>query len=295
MVGRALALLAARVGDFAGETTPDGWRLVGTRSGGALGRQMRRGVSWLAEDLDRMEFELDGCTGRVKAQVTGPWTLAASVESTRGTRLVADPGACSDLAGALAQSVADHVADVARRIPGAQVVVQLDEPSLPLVIDGRVRTPSGRGALRTPELPEIVSALAAVRQAATRAGAVDVVVHCCAAKVPFDVLRRAGFAAVSLDMIGAGPAADEALGGWWDRGGSVVLGAVPALDAPEASSEAVARSVAALWSRIGFGMAEVGPRTWLSPACGLAGASPAWSRRVGGLLKGAARMLESVE
>ena len=44
---------------------------------------------------------------------------------------------------------------------------------------------------------------------------------------------------------------------------------------------------------IGFGVADVGERTWLSPTCGLAGASPDWARGVGGVLREASRMLGS--
>ena len=168
MLGRTLALVSSATGEFAAETTPDGWRLAGGRSGGDLGRQMRRGVSWLAEDVDRMELELAGFTGRVKVQVTGPWTLAAGVEAVRGTRLVADAGACSDLAAALAEALAEHVAMIGRRIPGAQVVVQVDEPALPIVLAGHIRTPSGRGVLRVPEVPELVSGLAAGGRRRTR-------------------------------------------------------------------------------------------------------------------------------
>jgi hypothetical protein len=295
MVGRTLALVSSTTGEFAVETTPDGWRLAGGRSGGDLGRQMRRGASWLAEDVDRMELELDGFTGRVKVQVAGPWTLAAGVEAVRGTRLVADAGACADLAEALGEALAGHVAMIGRRIPGAEVVVQVDEPALPIVVAGHIRTPGGRGALRVPELPELASGLRVVADAATRAGAVTTVAHCCDREVPFDVLRRAGFAAVALDTERVGQVADEALGAWWDAGGIVVLGAVPSLDDPRLSSEALARRVAALWGRIGFGIASVGGRTWLSPACGLAGASPTWAREVGDLMRGAARMLESSE
>lgn len=295
MIGRTLALVAAATGEFAAETTPNGWRLAGGRSGGDLGRQMRRGVSWLDEDLDHLEVQLDGFTGRVKVQVTGPWTLASQAESVRGTRLVADAGACAGLSEALGLALAEHVARIGRRIPGAQIVVQVDEPALPVVMAGHVRTPSGRGALRVPETSELVAGLAQVRKAAQDAGAAATIAHCCAQDVPFDVLRRAGFAEVSLDMALVGQGADAALGQWWDAGGVVVLGAAPSMDDPHLASEAVARSVAALWSRIGFGMADVGTRTWLSPACGLAGASPAWARSVGGLMRGAARMLESVQ
>jgi methionine synthase II (cobalamin-independent) len=295
MLGRALALVSSATGEFAAETTPDGWRVAGGRSGGDLGRQMRRGVSWLAEDVDRMELELAGFTGRVKVQVAGPWTLAAGVEATRGTRLVADAGACSDLAAALAEALAEHVAMIARRIPGAQVVVQVDEPALPIVLAGRIRTPSGRGALRVPEVPEVVSGLDVVVAAAAQAGAVLSVAHCCERTVPFDVLRRAGFAAVSVDSERLGQAADESLGAWWDGGGLVVLGAVPPVDDPRLIPEVLARRVAGLWSRIGFGIADVGDRTWLSPACGLAGASPTWAREVGALMRRASGLLESTE
>jgi methionine synthase II (cobalamin-independent) len=256
---------------------------------------MRRGVSWLAEDVDRMELELAGFTGRVKVQVTGPWTLAAGVEAVRGTRLVADTGACADLGEALAEALGEHVAMVGRRIPGAQVVVQVDEPALPIVLAGHVRTPSGRGALRTPDITEVVSGFRVVVDAATRAGAAATVAHCCDRDVPFDVLRRAGFGAVSVDTGLLGQSADEALGAWWDAGRVVVLGGVPSVDEPGVTSEALARQVASLWSRIGFGIADVGERTWLSPACGLAGASPTWAREVGALMRGAARMLETSE
>jgi len=293
MIGRTLALVASVTGEFAAETTPDGWRLSGGRSGGELGRQMRRGASWLAEDLDRLEHELDGFSGQVKIQVAGPWTLASALESVRGTRLVADASACADLASALGESVAAQVRDVRRRIPGAEVVVQVDEPGLPSVLAGHIRPPSGRGALRTPELPEVVAALAGLRAFAEEAGGVLTVAHSCAAEVPFDVLGRAGFGALALDATLVGPAADEALGAWWESGGVVVLGLVPSLDGSAATSDSLARSVTQTWGRIGYGISDVGDRTWLSPACGLAGASPSWARRVGGLMRDAARMLET--
>ena len=130
-----------------------------------------------------------------------------------------------------------------------------------------------------------MSGLAAVADAARGSGAVLTVAHCCDRDVPFDVLRRAGFEAVAVDTELIGDAADEALGAWWDAGGVVVLGAVPSLDDPRLTAEDLARRVMRLWSRIGFGIADVGERTWLSPACGLAGASPTWAREVGALMR----------
>lgn len=302
MLGRTLALVAAATGEFAAETTPSGWRLTGGRTGGDPGRQMRRGVSWLAEDVDRIEQALAGFTGQVKLQVVGPWTLAAGLEAVRGARLLADPSACADLTQALAEALAGHAAQVARRVPGAAVVVQVDEPGLPSVLAGHVGTPSGRGAVRVPAAPELSAGLAHVSSAARAAGAGEVVVHCCARQVPFELLQSSGFSAVSVDADALGKGADEALGVWWDRGGTVVLGiapaaAGPALDGPGMGGvpEAYARRVSSLWGRIGFGVADVGERTWLSPTCGLAGASPDWARGVGGVLREASRMLGSAD
>jgi Cobalamin-independent synthase, Catalytic domain len=296
MVGRTLGLVFATVGDFAAETTPTGWRLAGGVAGQRPGRTMRLAASWLAEDLDRMEQQLDGSSGSVKVQVVGPWTLAAALESVRGTRLLADAGACADLAAALAETVAGHVAEVGRRLPRAEVVVQLDEPSLPDVLGGVVRTSSGRGALRVPEAPELSAALVRVTGAATVGGARGCIAHCCAAAVPFELLAGSGFTGISVDSGRVGQAGDAALGAWWDRGGEVVLGVAPATDPAagvgRALQESMARAVEARWRRIGFGIAEVGQRTWLSPTCGLAGASPEWARQVGAALRSAAGLLE---
>jgi hypothetical protein len=299
MIGRTLALLNEVTGDFAGETTPSGWRLVGGRTGGEPGRQMRRGASWLAEDLDRLEQQLAGFTGTVKVQLAGPWTVAAALESAQGIRVVADPGTCRDLADAMAEALAEHLTGLRRRVPAAALMVQVDEPMLPQVVAGQVRTPSGRGALRVPDAPELSGSLSRVVAGARAAGAAGVLAHCCARQVPFDLLAGSGFSGVSVDVGVLGGTADEALGAWWDQGGHVALGVVAAVDppagGPPAAGEAPARTVAALWNRVGFGVEAVGARTWLTPACGLAGASPAWVRTAARMLRRSARLLESAE
>jgi methionine synthase II (cobalamin-independent) len=298
LVGRALGLVVATSGEFAAETTPSGWRLAGARAGGEPGRSMRRAAAWLGEDTDRLEEQLAGYVGPAKAQLAGPWTIAAALESARGTRVLADAGACRDLAVALGEAVAAQMVQLRRRVPGAAWVLQLDEPSLATVLAGHVRTASGRGALRVPEPAEVRAVLGTVVDAARAAGAAGVSAHCCAGEVPFEVLRGAGIDTVSLDLGAVGERADEALGAWWDVGGTVHLGVAPALDPPpepRGRAEGMARRVEQVWQRIGFGAADVAARTWLTPTCGLAGASPAWARSVGGELRAAARMLESAE
>ena len=49
-------------------------------SDSGIGREMRRAVSFLGEDLDALEESSAGYAGPVKCQVAGPWTLAAAIE-----------------------------------------------------------------------------------------------------------------------------------------------------------------------------------------------------------------------
>jgi hypothetical protein len=208
---------------------PSGWRL-GDRASG----DERRAVSYLGQDLDALEEVADGYAGLVKVQLAGPWTLAASLELPHGDKALADPGACRDLAASLAEAAAGHVADVRRRLPRADVVLQLDEPSLPAALAGRVRTASGFGALRAVAPPVAQEGLTAVVAAAECAGA-RVVVHCCAADVPIALLRRSGASGISLDATLLTPRADDAVGEAVEAGVALLMGVVPATGAEAAS------------------------------------------------------------
>lgn len=297
LIGRTLGLVHGVTGEFAAITTASGWQLAGVRAGGEPGRVMRRARSWLSEDLDEFEAACQGFTGTVKFAVAGPWTLAAAVEDRSGNRVLADRGACADLAQALASAAADLVATVARRIPGCDVVVQFDEPLLPTVLAGRVPTASGRTHLAVPPQPVILSGLQPVVGAAVAAGAVPAL-HSCARVVPFALAEQAGVVIMSVDTAAVGSAAQDEIARWWDRGAVMSLGVAPAIAAAPsepAGATAIARSVAGLWSRIGFASPDVGPRTILTPTCGLAGAAPAWARSVGAVLRRAAVMLETAD
>src|SRR5207248_7186810 len=100
-------------------------------------------------DLDVLTEEADGYTGPLKVQAAGPWTLAASLQLPIGGAMLRDAGAVRELTGSLAEGLASHVREVARRVPRASILLQLDEPSLPAVLAGRVPTESGFGTLRT--------------------------------------------------------------------------------------------------------------------------------------------------
>src|SRR5690242_7790147 len=136
MVGRTLAM----VGDLGFDLQPAGWRLT-DRSG----VDHRRAQSLLAQDLDELEEQAQDLRDTVKVQVAGPWTLAAVVEKPRGDKVLSDHGARRELAQALAEGVATHLADVRRRVAAARVVVQVDEPGVAAVLAGAVPTASGFG------------------------------------------------------------------------------------------------------------------------------------------------------
>ena len=139
LTGRTAGLLI----DIAVEVTPRGWRLAERP-----GRDLVRARSMLSSDLDVLEEVLDGFRGPVKIQLCGPWTLAATLELPRTMNVaIADPGAIADLTASLAEGAAAYAADVAKRVPGAQVVVQFDEPALPAVAGGLVPTASGLSRL----------------------------------------------------------------------------------------------------------------------------------------------------
>ena len=142
LTGRTAALLV----DIAAEVTPRGWRIAERP-----GRDLSRARTMLSTDLDVMEEVLDGFRGPLKIQLCGPWTLAATLELPRTLNVaIADPGAVADLTASLAEGAAAHVAEIAKRVPGARLVVQFDERPCPPWREARCRRRAGcRGSPRS--------------------------------------------------------------------------------------------------------------------------------------------------
>src|SRR4051794_20568009 len=217
LIGRSAALLV----DLAVDLTPAGWRLVPR-----AGIDQRRAREFLERDLDALYEVAEGYTGPLKVQAAGPWTLAAGLERTRGDRAVVDRGARRDLAQSLAEGLSAHAAEVAARVPGAQVVVQLDEPSVPAVLQGGLPTISGFGKLPAVEASVVEQELAATVAALPG----SVVVHCCAPRMPLDLFRAAGADAVSFDL---GLVQDlDAVGTAVEAGAHLFVGVVAGARAP---------------------------------------------------------------
>jgi methionine synthase II (cobalamin-independent) len=273
MTARALALV-----DLPSDLQPAGWRLTGP--GGGTGVDQRRARSLLAQDLDQLEEQLDGYQGHLKVQVAGPWTLAATVERPRGDKVLADHGARRDLAQALAEGVRTHVADVRRRVTGAgPVVLQVDEPALAAVMNAQVPTASGFGRHRTVHPPELSQHLEWVFEAAVESGA-EPWVHACAPGTPWALLRGAGARGLSVDFSVLAAEDHDVLGEALEAGDGVALGVVPSLGPAQPPPDRVLTDQVLAWlDMLGLDPEVASRRLLVTPACGLAGATPDWARR----------------
>jgi methionine synthase II (cobalamin-independent) len=273
LTGRTAALLV----DMPVEVTPRGWRLADRP-----GRDLARAKSMLSSDLDVLEETLQARDGQqstapVKIQLCGPWTLAATLELTRTMdAALGDPGAVADLAASLAEGVAAHAADVAKRVPGARLVVQFDEPALAGVAAGEVPTASGISRLPAIEDDTLRERLAQVISATFG----YTVVHSCANRVPFWIIRAAGADGVSFDLSQLRRAEQDAVGEAAEAGMGLLLGVVPAVpavgDADDGTAKDAARRVVRLWRRLG--LPPQVDQVVITPGCGLAGATPSWAR-----------------
>ncbi|MEO5708668.1 MAG: methionine synthase [Nocardioidaceae bacterium] len=269
MTGRTLAL----VSELGADLQPQGWRLTD-----AAGIDHRRAKSLLAQDLDVLEEHSQGYTGPFKIQVAGPWTLAATVERPRADRVLADHGARRELAQALAEGLRDHVADVRRRLPGADVVVQVDEPALPAVMAGQVPTASGFHRHRSVDPPRASAALEWVFTAITESGATPVA-HCCASDVPIGLLTGAGAAGVSVDLDVLPVSAYDDLAALLEQGRPVHLGVVPSTTPAQPLSDATVTERVLRWLDMLGLDPESASSLVVTPSCGLAGADAQWARR----------------
>jgi hypothetical protein len=286
LTGRAAALLVDLPVELAG---PRGWRIAERP-----GRDVRRARSMLSSDLDAMEEALDGYEGPLKIQLAGPWTLAATIEQPRSLNpALADPGLVADLTSSLAEGVAAHVAEVAKRVPKANLLVQLDEPALPAVLQGAVPTASGISRVRTVD-EEIARDRLHEVLAATRK---YTVVHCCGRDLPFGIIVSAGADAVSFDPSQLRRGDFDSFAETAEAGAGLLIGALPTSGPREASSgnpDAARRSgrdererptpgdtariVRDLWRKMDLPAAQCAPQVVITPACGLPGASPQQAR-----------------
>lgn len=279
MIGRTAGLLVEMPVDL----QPSGWRLTD-----APGRDVRRAQSFLREDLDELAEAYDGYTGPLKVQMCGPWTLASALWLPRGDRAVVDSGATRDLVESLAAGALDHLSKVKSLVPGADLILQLDEPSLPAVLTGRLKSASGFGRLRAVE-PEAVARGLQSLVKTVAAQADSVVIHCCAPDVPFALLRRVGATGLSIDTTLLTPRTWESVAASVEAGTTLWAGLLPTDTTARHPAELVDPFLEG-WHRVGLSE-DLLANVIVTPACGLAGSTPTQARAIQALAVDAAGLV----
>lgn len=267
IIGRTLGLLAQTESAFGAATTPTGWRIAGSMTAA-----MRTARSFLGEDLDQLEEAAQGYRGPLKFALCGPWTLSAAVELPNGQPVLSDHGAVRELAEGMAAAVHHLAGIMQRRFPLANTIFQLDEPSLPAVLTGKVPTASGWGTLRSVQ-PALVSGHL---EGVFEAGLVGV--HCCSAAFPVDLVVSAGAQFISFDALHARPS-DESVSRAWEKGVGIIAGVAGVRNGP-ATDEAISRAARRYLEDLGFADHRYLHTLAISPPCGLASFSLPAARAV---------------
>lgn len=266
MIGRTGGMLT----DLGLDLQPTGWRLTD-----APGIDHRRAQARFREDLDILEEQAQGYAGTLKLACAGPWTMAALVERSRGDRVLADHGARRELGQALGEGIGRTLAEVRRRLPAIEPVLQLDEPLLPSVRAGKVPTASGFSRFRSVDVPELSAALSGILAAANSAySGVRSALHCCAPGIDPDLVFGAGFGALSVPAEHLSGALLDRIGPAVESGRGLWLG-IARTDVPDVPSrpDHLAAAALRLLQPLELGAAWH-DRLMLTPACGLAGWSP---------------------
>ena len=285
-LGRTAALLV----DLAVDVQPHGWRLVPRP-----GKDHRRAVSLLGQDINALA-DVAGLEERpgkaLKVSLRGPLSLAAGLYLHSGERALSDAGARRELLQSLAAGAADFIARVREAVPGADIIVQLDEPDIADVLGGTIPTASGYRTLRAVPASEVSSAWQQMIEALSGAGAAQTVLRLpeaarsgalrAGAQSPFALALGAGADGAALPAEGLTGRDWEGIAEAVEDGRSLWLGVLPVpgdANAEPRQVKALVEDVLRPWSKIGLPVTAL-PALRLTPAGELAEASPSSARRV---------------
>ncbi len=195
-------------------------------------------------------------TGPLKVSLTGPVTLGVALHGAG-----IDAPLAFRIAGAAVSGRAAALADlVARRVPQADIITFLDEPSLAWVT-GRDFPIDPVGAV------DLVSgALASVETRATTG------LHCCG-QADWRLVLQAGPQLLSAPVDGGLERSAGALADFLDRGGWVAWGAVPTDRPLSTDIERPWRQLVSSWNELvgaGCDPGRLRAQSMITPACGLA-------------------------
>ena len=298
-LGRTAALLV----DLAVDVQPHGWRLVPR-----AGKDHRRAVSLLNQDLNALADVAgveESPSHQVKVSLRGPLSLAAGLHLHNGERALSDAGARRELLQSLTAGAAGFVSRVREAAPGAEIIIQLDEPEIADVLGGSIPTASGYRTLRSVPANEVSGAWQQIISALAAAGAAQTVLRLPdtgrsaalrpGAQSPFNLALGAGAHGAALPAAGLTGTDWEAIAEAVEAGKTIWLGILPV---PENAAEprrvtALVEDVMRPWTKIGLGAAAL-PALRLTPASELSEASPSSARRMLTRLTQTAEALTSV-
>ncbi|WP_457967787.1 hypothetical protein M1E17_15805 [Arthrobacter sp. D1-29] len=193
-VGRTASLLV----EMAVDVQPNGWRLVDRP-----GKDYRRAASALSTDINVLA-DVAGAEERpaseIKVQLLGPLSLAAGLHLHNGERALIDYGARRDVAESLAAGVGSYLARVSSAVPGARLVVQVDEPDIAAVLAGTIPTSSGYRTLRAVGGQEAIESWRVVIESLRAAGAAEIAVAVPEIEAPFERILAAGADAIAVPL-----------------------------------------------------------------------------------------------
>lgn len=257
MIGRAAGLLV----DIGVDVSSTGYRI-----GVPGGRVARLVGDHLERDLDAFEEAYEVARrrggGLVKTQVAGPLTLAAAVELPNGHRAARDRGAMRDIAASLAEGLVRHVADLRRRL-GADVVLQLDEPSMWSVVHGTVPALTKLDPIRAVPAPEAAELLASVIDAVDA----PVLLHLCG-RIEWDVVRRVPVDGALVDATRLAVPDYEGFGELVESRPVVGLGLAPTVRGRRSPADLAAPAIR-MYDEIGLPRRALAQAV-VTPVCGMA-------------------------
>ncbi|WP_284762267.1 hypothetical protein [Arthrobacter sp. efr-133-R2A-63] len=274
-LGRTASLLV----ELAIDVQPHGWRLVDRP-----GKDLRRAKSALATDINVLADVAgseETSARELKIQLRGPLSLAAGLYLHNGERALLDYGARRDIAESLAAGVAEHVSRIRDAVPGAGIVVQLDEPDVSSVLAGTIPTASGYRTLRAIPVEEATGAWRLVIDALRAAGVAETVVSVPEIEAPIQQILAAGADGVALPLKALTTRQWEQLATAVEAGKRVWAGALP-VENPRANLPRTAELVDSVWRpwrQLGLPASSLGA-VRVTPSDGLAGYSPSGAKEV---------------
>ncbi|UVJ38342.1 hypothetical protein [Arthrobacter sp. CJ23] len=274
-LGRTASLLV----EMAIDVQPHGWRLVDRP-----GKDLRRATSALATDINILADVAgaeDVSAPLLKIQLLGPLSLAAGLHLHNGERALLDYGARRDIAESLAAGVGEHLARLSAAVPGAGIVVQIDEPDIASVLAGTIPTASGYRTLRSIPGEEVTNAWRLVIDALKAAGAVETVVSVPEIEAPIQRILAAGADGVAVPLKALTTRQWEQLAVAIEAGKRIWAGALPT-DNPGSTLPRTADVVEAVWRpwrQLGLPASALGTLR-VTPSTGLEQFTPSAAKEV---------------